>query len=63
MKKIMLILSITTIFALSSCSKCGECRDSGTSLDGVEYCKGNSIEDAAYAFAESECKNQGGKFN
>lgn len=63
MKKLLVVLSIASIFALSSCSKCGTCEGSGTSLDGVEYCKGNSVEDAAHAFAESECKNQGGTFN
>lgn len=62
MKKVLLVLSITTIFALSSCSKCAECSGSGTAYDGVEVCKGNSVEDAAYAFAKSECENHGGKF-
>lgn len=62
MKKLLLILSVTAIIGLSSCSKCASCEGSGTGLDGEEYCKGNAFEDAAYAFAESECKNNGGKF-
>ncbi|MCD8518362.1 MAG: hypothetical protein LRY32_01220 [Flavobacterium sp.] len=64
MKKLLLVLGVGALLSLglSSCSKCAECSDSGTSLDGVEYCKGNSLEDAAYAYAESECENNGGKF-
>ncbi len=64
MKKLVLVLGVASLmsFGLSSCNKCAECSGSGTSLDGVEYCKGNSIEDAFYNSAEAECEQEGGTF-
>lgn len=65
MKKLMLVLGVGMLMSvgLSSCNKCGTCSGSNTSLDGVEYCKGNSLEDLAYEAAETSCKDSGGSWD
>ena len=59
MKKLLLVLSVTTVFALSSCSKCDECSGANTSELNTEFCDDNYTEDEIET-AEAACILDGG---
>jgi len=62
MKKLALVLfSGMFLLSIASCKKCAQCSNQDVYYSG-EYCKGNTIKNAIYESAKSECESAGGTF-